>query len=1212
MRLFRYGILSVAVVASAQAWQNGPDGGTFRFETIELEQQTVAADGGEYTLLGLAGAGVNDEPGRPQVPVYRRLVEIPYGAEIEVGAAVEDVRTVFLDLPLYPCQYPVPKSGPQPEFVLDNTAYMTDKSHPEIGARIVEAAYMRGRRLALVEVYPVSYNPVENAVMVAGRIAVRVQWKNPDWTRTRSQRERYDSRAFLGRLRGVAENYGQLDFGPPPDLPVGFLVIVPDAWEPNVRPLAEWRRQKGYNVFVRNLTQVGGGQANTVKAYIQDAYDNWPIPPSFVLLVGDIDQVGYFTGQGVGSPPTDLNYALVEGSDYLPDIDVSRASVISAAQLDSLVGNILCYEQNGWSSGRDWLGRAYFIASSDGGNHQIAERTHAYVMAKLRPKGVQCDSVWLYYGQGTPITTALNTGRAWVTYSGHGDVNKWADPSPAYTTADVHNLTNVDMIPYVQTYACYSGNFASTSSPECFSEAWIRCGRSGGIAHIASSVTSYWKEDDTLERRVFDCMFDSSFHWLMGGFNRAKLIYYQQMGANSTTRRYLEMYNMMGDGAIDIYVHRPESIEVVHPLVVPLGSYPMLVSVRSSQGPVRNALVAVIARNDSMVFAAGYTDASGEVCLSVTTTAPDSLVITCTGHDLRPYLGSALALPAGGPYVLWQRYQVDDSAGGNNDGIINPGETINLRMWVRNWGGGTAQNVRTLLRVSDPNITLLDTLKSFGDIPAKDSAYTGPAGFGFRVAQSCTNGYQLRFTVSSRDANDSVWQSPMTLLVGAPRLEYAGHQAYDPPPGGNGNRTIDPGEEAELAVTLRNPGLGRALGVTAVLRSGDARFAVLDSLGSFGDILPGASGSNESDRFRVRADFSIPREAKVPCTLYARAGTQNWVCEFQIEVGIIRSTDPIPDGPRTPPCYYAYDVTDTLYDEAPVFSWVEIRGIGTRLSLSDDQTEVLNLPAGFGPWRYYGQSYSQISVCSNGWIAPGSTSYSGYSNTTLPNSSAPAMVCASWDDYDPRYGGGVWWYHDTLNRRFVVEYDSVNYVSSDAWDKFQLIVYDTTVATLSGDNEIVVQYASANSYNSTTVGLQDQTKSIVIQCLYNGTYHRGAAPVVPGMAVKYTTAPPTGIGEPGFQSPDLKLEFGRCAPNPFRSWTRISFGLAQPENTTLSVYDAGGRLVKKLVEQVLTPGRHFVTWNGLDGAGRRCSRGIYLVRLETGSGTGSAKLVLAE
>ncbi len=1205
-------VLAVAGFGGTVSVTETGNGVAFTLELAAPEPITIDAGGGMYSGLPVPGAGLTGEFGTPALPAFRRLVEIPYGAELELETRIQDVVSVGLEAPLRPRQPPVPKSGPVPRFEFDDKAYSVDRFTSGPAARVVETGIVRGHRVALVEIVPVSYNPVRGVVDVARRMDVRLRWTGADRSLTLRRRARYDSPVFAGRLDGVVVNPGQLDDAPPPDLPVGYLVIVPDAWEANVQPLAQWRRRRGYDVFVRNLTQVGGGTANAVKAYIQDAYDNWPVPPSFVLLVGDVDRIGYFEGLGSGSPPTDLNFAMVEGSDYFPDIDVSRASVVSAVQLDSLVANIIAYEQNTGTAGTGWLKKQYFIASSDGGNHQVAEGTHAYVMAKLRPLGIECDSLWLYHGTGTPITTAINGGRSWVTYSGHGGTDCWADPNPDFDVAAVHALANVDMIPYVQTYACLAGNYSSTSYPECFSEAWIRSGRRGGLAHIASSVTSYWEEDDTLERRVFDCMFDSSYRWIMGGFNRAKMIFYQQMGSGSGTRRYFEMYNLMGDGAIDVYSLEPVALSVTHAPVVPIGSYPLVVQVNSADGPVENALVCAAGVQDTTIHEVGYTGASGQVTLDINTGAPDTINVTVTGHDLEPYLGTALALPSSGPFVIYLSHEVDDSAGGNGDGIVNPGETINLPMWVKNWGNTPAADVVTTLRSSDGNVTMLDSVKSFGTVGAGDSAHTGHDGFGFAVAAACTNGYVLQFTVSSRDANDSVWETGLGLVVGAPVLDYDACDVDDPPPGGNGNRMIEPGENGELIVTLRNTGQGNAYGVNAILRSGDSRLSVLDSTGSFGDIPRDTTGDNDGDRFRVEASVSIPRETSVPCTLLVTVGGAEYVRAFLLDVGVIRTCDPIPDGPRTPPRYYAYDITDTLYTEAPEFSWVEISGTGVRLDLSDDETVQLTLPGAFGPFNYYGQSYTQLSICGNGWIAPGYATQSTWTNRELPDAQEPMMFAPLWDDMYPPEGGGVWYYHDVSNHRYIVEWDSVHFYSPrDNWDKFQAIIYDTTEQSETGDNVIVYQYLTANHSTSNSIGIEDASSAIGIGYVFDESYHRGAAPLAPGMAIRITTNPPlprVGVADRDVDHPVSRIELDGM-PSPFGRSALVSFALPHDGDVSLEVFDATGRRVTRLISGTVRAGRHQAVWDGTDARGRTVARGVYLIQLEA-DGTRLARKVV--
>jgi len=1218
MRTFFVLVAAVATVFAADAvrWSGRHDGGVLSLTRARLEVGAVEESGGDYATLTLSEAGLAAEVGSPAVPVYRQLIEVPYGCEVQVSADIGSTETQQLSLPVIPRQASVPKSGPPPVFTLDAEVYSTDANVPEIGARLVEVAVVRGRRVAVVEIRPVRYNPVRNLVEYAPQMRVTVKWTDADWNKTRAILRRYSSSPFAGRLDGIAVNEKQFRTHLGPSLPIGYLIIVPDAWQANVAPLADWRRRKGFSVFVRTLSQLGGGNKDTVKAYIKNAYDNWPIPPSFVLLVGDVDKIGYFTGSGEGSPPTDLNFSLCEGSDYWPDIDLGRASVASAAQLDSFVEKVVRYERNDWTNGTGWDKKAYFVASADAGNHGVAENTHKYVMAKIRPLGTECDSLWTYYGSGTPVDTALNQGRAWVTFSGHGSEQGWSDPGITFHSDDVRALSNTDMIPYVQTYACLCGDFSSSSYPECFSETWIRLGRKGGIVSLASSVTSYWTEDDTLERRVFDYMFDSTYTWVMGGFNKAKVKFYQQMGDDPTTRRYFEMYNCMGDGGTDIYSLEPKPLVVSYPPVIPVGTYALPVSVSSGGDPVAGALVCASAKNDTSAWVAGYTNGSGQVTLNLTTLAPDTVFATVTGHNLAPHLGHCLVLPSSGPYVMYVHHTVDDSAGGNDDGIINPGETINLPMWLKNWGSEQAQGTFARLRRTDPNITLVDTLRNVGTIAAGDSAWTGLNSFKFTVAPGCTNGYALHFTVAAEDTFDSTWTSPLTLLVGAPDLGYNSYVAHDPPPGGDGNGMIDPGETGDLVVTLRNIGLSNAYGVTATLRSTDSRLAVLDSTGSFGTIATDTTGSNNADRFTVGAAPSIPRETQVPCSLVVVTGGITKRLGLSVEVGVMRTIDPIPDGPRTPVLYWAYDEVDSGYTERPDYDWVEIAGIGTLLSLADDTTCQISLPPAFGPFRFYDQDFTTLSVCANGWVGLGSTTSHTLTNTFLPSSSLPIGAMAiNWDDCYPPAGRGIWYYHDTANHRFIIEYDSIPYWSNrTAYETYEIVMYDTVLAAADGNCEFLFQYQTATRISSCCVGMQDPTMGIGIACLNDDAYTRGASAWVPGHAIKFTTAAPrVAVEEPAAEAAyPQRLALLANSPNPFRGATRLRYAVPREMKLSLSIYDRSGRKVTSLFSGLAQPGVRTADWNGRDDAGRRVAQGVYFWRLESETATLTRKAIRIE
>jgi hypothetical protein len=83
------------------------------------------------------------------------------------------------------------------------------------------------------------------------------------------------------------------------------------------------------------------------------------------------------------------------------------------------------------------------------------------------------------------------------------------------------------------------------------------------------------------------------------------------------------------------------------------------------------------------------------------------------------------------------------------------------------------------------------------------------------------------------------------------------------------------------------------------------------------------------------------------------------------------------------------------------------------------------------------------------------------------------------------------------------------------------------------------------------------------------------------------------------------------APNPFASSTRISFLVEAEGRVTLAVFDATGRLVKPLVDDILGPDLYTVEWDGTNEDGRSVASGAYFYRLETPDSKEVKKMTLA-
>ena len=86
-----------------------------------------------------------------------------------------------------------------------------------------------------------------------------------------------------------------------------------------------------------------------------------------------------------------------------------------------------------------------------------------------------------------------------------------------------------------------------------------------------------------------------------------------------------------------------------------------------------------------------------------------------------------------------------------------------------------------------------------------------------------------------------------------------------------------------------------------------------------------------------------------------------------------------------------------------------------------------------------------------------------------------------------------------------------------------------------------------------------------------------------------TPAPPQVIGP--------RLALRQNVPNPFNPSTTIVFELPLAERVRLDVYDAGGHLVRALLDEERSAGQGSVRWDGRDGRRMPVASGLYTYRL---------------
>ncbi|HMB69666.1 MAG TPA: FG-GAP-like repeat-containing protein [bacterium] len=102
---------------------------------------------------------------------------------------------------------------------------------------------------------------------------------------------------------------------------------------------------------------------------------------------------------------------------------------------------------------------------------------------------------------------------------------------------------------------------------------------------------------------------------------------------------------------------------------------------------------------------------------------------------------------------------------------------------------------------------------------------------------------------------------------------------------------------------------------------------------------------------------------------------------------------------------------------------------------------------------------------------------------------------------------------------------------------------------------------------------------------------------------------PTGAA-PTVSAPRDGLVLIGAAPNPSRAGTVVRFQTDRAARTRIRVYDAAGRAVETLLDELLPAGSHAVTWTGRDAEGSRAASGIYYYVVRSGNLEASGRLAL--
>jgi len=186
------------------------------------------------------------------------------------------------------------------------------------------------------------------------------------------------------------------------------------------------------------------------------------------------------------------------------------------------------------------------------------------------------------------------------------------------------------------------------------------------------------------------------------------------------------------------------------------------------------------------------------------------------------------------------------------------------------------------------------------------------------------------------------------------------------------------------------------------------------------------------------------------------------------------------------PDSFGYRWADELEAGGPVFEWVDITTIGTNLAITGDDvlSAAITLPWSF---PFYGNFQTTIKACTNGHIQFGTGTSTSWTNAGIPSAATPNnALYPFWDDMASGTGTGcagaaVYYYHDTVNNRVIVEWYNMRRSGCATTSNY------TLEAILYPDGNVVFQYLTlSGTINSATIGIENSTGTVALQAHLNG------------------------------------------------------------------------------------------------------------------------------
>lgn len=1087
------------------------------FVLPDYQIDEITTKNGIYNVLTTETQTYSTEVGLPYLPIFGTGISVPNRGKVTCEVIDSDYSETTLNN-IFPSQ----KEG----FVYENITLEENNysgffplSEMAAGDNFI----LRDYRVKPLQIRPFRYDKNNKTLRIYTKLTIKIS--------TDLNREGYNELNHSGEISSAFHNLYQasiLNYHREASLAQNSNLLF--IYKANSDPIfqlkfdqyTKYKSQKGFNVLSVSTADIGSSTSSGIKAYIQNLYNGYLFKPDFIILVGD-------TGGSFGIPTFneyyadnaegDYPYTHLAGNDFVGDVFIGRMSINNSADLSRYVGKLKSYERITNYNYQPYLDNMLLVADTEPSgestiNHckfvrQISERVNP-----------DYNFVEIYGGNPSPseMNVAINSGVDFFIYRGYISMSGW---SPSSSQTNMHKLNHGVMI------TCSTGNFSDTATTESYVNQGSETSPTGGVTAIGMATSStHTSFNNSLSGGIFHGIYNMGQRTmgeaLLSGKVNTHIVYNQS--DLSDVKKFSHWCNLIGDPTVDVYTGEANHFNIERSELY-LDSEELIIVVKDqNNAPI--GLASVTLTKQSGVILKTQTNNEG-VAIFVLDGNETEYTLTVNKPNFFP-LQESISVLTESDFRITACVIDDDNEGessGNNNQYIEAGETIELNFMVNSLVDHEISNLHATLAVNNFQVSVLQNTSQISLLP-ESSSNLFDTNFLIQIENNIIDNTDLAFNLDFSYGFNQTKRLIATAKVHNGKLILTNTNVVM-----IGNN-LQANQNATISATVQNIANLSVANVTAklVIDNGHFNVAVNNIL-----IPQLTTNQNQTLDFRINSDIDLFAGMTAECVLKLD-NEDNFYQEIRFSVKFGNSASGSPIGPDNFG-YVIYDSNDLAYPDCPVYNWLEIApnngGAGTLLDIYDPQangegdgvgsnsTETINLPF---QYLFYGESYNQITVCSNGFISFGANSNGEFRNWRLPGALGPnGMIAAFWDDLQMANNSGIYSYYNSFEDYFVIQWEHMinGAANHPVEETFQIILYNPQRYPSSlNQGTAKIQYKVFNNVdngnpgnytpwhgNYATIGIESPSGIDGLEYTYNQNYPAGAHQITNGMALFITTKP---------------------------------------------------------------------------------------------------------